>query len=89
MGSRAGKIGHYTHYYIFGWNDEVKVYKTAGEPLKPRKESMIFGRQTGNITGKAVENAASGDRGAFRVWRHDTENFKKLRHAAGQEIGTT
>lgn len=50
---------------------------------------MVFGRQIGNSAGQRVKNAASGDRRAYSVRRHNAENFKKLWHAARQEIGIT
>ena len=49
---------------------------------------MIFGRQTGNVKAQEAVNAASGNSGALKVWRHDPESFKRLWDVAGQETGT-
>ena len=75
-------------FHIFGWDDQIRICKKTIELLKPRKGSMIFGRQTAGLTGQEVKNAASGNRDASTVWRHNAESFKKLWHAAGQETGT-
>ncbi|KAL8831867.1 MAG: hypothetical protein Q9191_000619 [Dirinaria sp. TL-2023a] len=79
-------LGNFLH--LFSWDNQLKICKRAIEILKPQKGSIVFGRQTGNLKAQEVENAASGEKDASMVWRHDAESFKKLWHAAAQETGT-
>lgn len=83
-------------FHIFSWDDQIKICKRMIKLLKPQKGSMIFGRQTGNLKGQEVVNAADS-RGSHcsyrqgdtsRVWRHDVESFKKMWDVAGEETGT-
>ena len=74
--------------HLFRWDDQVRVCKRMIELLKPRKGSMVFGRQVGNLIAQETENKASLAKNPSRAWRHNIESFEKLWHAAGQETGT-
>ena len=74
--------------HLFGWDDQLKLCKRIIKVLKPRKGSLIFGRQTGNLKGQEVPGGSCvGDSNAV-VWRHDVESFTKLWEVAGRETET-
>ena len=54
--------------------------------LKPRKGSIIFGRQTGNLKGQEVPGGSLVSNAV--VWRHNVESFSRLWEVAGRETET-
>ena len=75
--------------HLFSWDEQLKACKTMIKTLKPRKGSLVFGRQTGNVKGQEVPRRTSFDKdGGSSIWRHDVESFTKLWDLAGKETGT-
>lgn len=93
MDKLEGKIdviyaGSFLH--LFSWDDQVKACKAMIKILKPRKGSIVFGRQTGNLKGQEVERRKQNfdHSGGAPLWRHDVESFTKLWDLAGATTGT-
>ena len=74
--------------HLFGWDDQVKICKRMIKTLRPRKGSLVFGRQTGNLKGQEVRNTPTVGKDSPMIWRHDVESFAKLWEVAGRETGT-
>ena len=73
-------------FHLFGWDDQIKVAKRLVELLKPRKGSVVFGRQAGNIEpGEMPHQANAGG----TMFRHDATSFEKLWKEVGAQTGTT
>ena len=74
--------------HLFNWDDQVKVYKRIIHVLKPRRGSLVFGRQTGNLMGGEVCNRAAIKKEGTMIWRHDVDSFTRLWNVAGRATGT-
>ena len=75
-------------FHLFSLDDQLKICKRVIKILSPRKGSLIFGRQTGNIEGRVVPRKTHGLKEQSPIWRHDPESFKKMWDRAGAETGT-
>lgn len=75
-------------FHLFSWNDQINICKRIIKTLKPQKGSSVFGRQTGNVKGRAVDNKHDDKANAEPVWRHDADTFKKMWGIAGEETRT-
>ena len=78
-------LGSFLH--LFGWDDQLKICKKIIKVLKPRKGSIVFGRQMGNLRAQEARNPPVGQVPTV-VWRYDVESFTKLWDVAGRETGT-
>lgn len=53
--------------------------------LKPRRESLVVGRQVGNLeAGEKVHRTNESQ----RMWRHNEESFARMWRVVGEETGT-
>ncbi|KAL9095564.1 MAG: hypothetical protein Q9165_001996 [Trypethelium subeluteriae] len=59
-------------FHLFDRDTQIRLAKRVVALLKPQKDSLIFGRQVGNVEGGAVP--ASSDPGRL-LFRHNVETF--------------
>lgn len=60
--------------HLFGYEDQIKVCKRIVKLLKAKKDSVVLGRQVGNINpGELLRSDGTGTR-----WRHNEESFRKM-----------
>lgn len=74
-------VGAFLH--LFDYADQVKVAQRIVKLLRPKKDSLILGRQVGNIN--PGEKAGRSGRSVFR---HNEESFQKLWDEVGEATGT-
>ncbi|KAL6718758.1 hypothetical protein ACLMJK_002992 [Lecanora helva] len=74
--------------HLFGWDDQLRICKRLIKILKPRKGSLVFGRQTGNIQGREVPPRTHALKDGAMIWRHDPQSFQRLWDIAGRETDT-
>ena len=72
-------------FHLFGWDGQVQVCKKVVGLLRPRKGSVIFGRQAGNVRPGEIEHKANND---GRMYRHDAASWERLWEVVGKETGT-
>ncbi len=74
--------------HLFDWDAQLQICKRIVKVLKPRKGSMVFGRQMGNLKGQEVPATPRVGNDLKMNWRHDVESFGRLWEVAGRETGT-
>ena len=70
--------------HLFGWDDQVQVARRLVKLLRPRKGSLVLGRQVGNI--KPGEFASRSGKGT--MFRHNGESFKRMWDVVAGETGS-
>lgn len=75
----AGSFFHPT-----GWDDHVKVATRMVRLLKPRKGSLVMGRQVGNVKAGKYHHRIDA-KGS--MWRHDVASFAQLWKETGLATG--
>ena len=77
-------------FHLFSWDDQVRITKWVVQVLRPRKGSMVFGRQTGIVRGQETERRVrkEKDEGKGPIWRHDVESWKRLWDLVGEATGS-
>ena len=77
-------------FHLFSWDDQVRIARWVVQALRPRKGSMVFGRQTGNVRGQETERRVQKeeDEGKGPIWRHDVESWRRLWDVVGEETGS-
>ncbi|RFU29148.1 hypothetical protein B7463_g7183, partial [Scytalidium lignicola] len=75
-------VGAFLH--LFNYEEQVRVCQRVVRLLRPQKDSLIIGRQVGNVIG-AEKKGTSND---HTVFRHNIESFKKMWDEVGQSTGT-
>ena len=71
--------------HLFGWEDQVRVCKRIVRLLRPRKGSLVFGRQVGDL--EAGEYRHPSNKGGVML-RHDGASFERMWRLVGEETGT-
>ena len=76
--------------HIFGWDEQIQICQQIVRLLRPRKGSLIIGRQVGNVTaGISGENAVNKFLDRATVWRHDADSFRRMWEQVGEMTGTS
>jgi SAM-dependent methyltransferase len=71
--------------HLFGYADQFAICKRVVKLLREKKESLLLGRQVGNVTaGEYVHRTNSGG----TMFRHNSESFKKMWDEVGEATGT-
>ncbi|KAH8811716.1 hypothetical protein F5884DRAFT_855054 [Xylogone sp. PMI_703] len=74
-------VGAFLH--LFNYEEQVKVCQRIVRILKPEKDSLILGRQVGNVNPGEKEG-----RTGHSVYRHNVESFQKMWDEVGELTGT-
>ncbi|KAG9997139.1 hypothetical protein KCU78_g17100, partial [Aureobasidium melanogenum] len=72
-------------FHLFGYEGQKKVARRVVQLLKPKKDSLLVGRQVGNIKAHEEESSASGSGNMFL---HNVESWKQMWKEIGEETGT-
>jgi len=72
-------------FHLFGWDEQKRIAIRLVSLLRPAPESMVVGRQTGNLKPGAFPHL---DKPGSTMYRHDPETFAKLWEDVGMETGT-
>ncbi|TVY67440.1 Methyltransferase trt5 [Lachnellula suecica] len=71
--------------HLFGWQQQVAICKRIVKLLKPKKGSLLLGRQVGNlVAGEKVHRTNESE----KMFRHNAESFKKMWDEVGEATGT-
>ncbi|THW82945.1 hypothetical protein D6D17_09355 [Aureobasidium pullulans] len=84
----AGKIDilHTSSFFhLFGYEGQKKVARRVVQLLKPQKDSLLVGRQVGNVRAHEEESSASGSGNMFL---QNVESWKQMWEEIGEETGT-
>lgn len=73
-------------FHLWGYEDQVKVSKLVAALLRPRKGSMIVGRQVGTVNGFQPGHAPNT---MGQMFQHNVESFKEMWKDIGEDIGVT
>jgi SAM-dependent methyltransferase len=77
----AGSLLH-----LFDYEEQVKVCELIIELLRPVKDSVVLGRQVGNVVaGETPRRTTDPDK---KMYRHNDESFKKMWKDLGEKMGT-
>jgi hypothetical protein len=68
--------------HLFGYKDQVEICKRMVKLLRDKKDSMVLGRQVGNVV------AGERTRETRSRWRHNEESFRKMWDEVGESTGT-
>ena len=74
--------------HLFSWDDQIIVCKRMIRILKPRKGSVVFGRQSGNVTAHETVGAINQIKRSGKIWSHNAESMERMWDVAGSETGT-
>jgi hypothetical protein len=72
-------------FHLFGYEGQKRVARRVVQLLKPKKDSLLVGRQVGNVRAHEKESAASGSGNMFL---HNVESWKQMWKEIGEETGT-
>ncbi|KAH0265545.1 hypothetical protein KCU91_g11383, partial [Aureobasidium melanogenum] len=72
-------------FHLFGYEGQKKVARRVVQLLKPKKDSLLVGRQVGNIRAHEEESSASG---SGTMFLHNVESWKQMWKEIGEETGT-
>lgn len=89
LGSLDGQIDIvYTgsFFHLFDWDDQVRVATRLVRLLKPRRGSMVMGRQVGNLKPGAYPHRTNA---GGTMWRHDPKTFAKMWEDVGSQTATS
>ncbi|THZ89474.1 hypothetical protein D6C84_00094 [Aureobasidium pullulans] len=84
----AGKIDilHTSSFFhLFGYEGQKKIARRVVQLLKPQKDSLLVGRQVGNVRAHEEESSASGSGNMFL---QNVESWKQMWEEIGEETGT-
>ena len=71
--------------HLFSYEGHIKVCKRLVRLLRDKKDSLILGRQVGNLdAGDYIQKTNKGG----NMYRHNSEGFKKMWQEVGQATGT-
>ena len=71
--------------HLFNYKGQIEVCKRLVKLLREKKDSLILGRQVGNIN--AGEYVQTTNESGI-MYRHNPESFKKMWDEVGEETGT-
>jgi hypothetical protein len=72
-------------FHLFGYEGQKKIARRVVQLLKPKKDSLLVGRQVGNVKAHEIESAASGSGNMFL---QNVESWKQMWKEIGEESGT-
>ncbi|MCJ1298531.1 hypothetical protein MMC08_001321 [Hypocenomyce scalaris] len=72
-------------FHLFVWDDQVKVAKRVARLLKPRKGSLVLGRQVGTVKPGEYPHRTNP---TGVMWRHDGASFASMWKEVGEATGT-
>lgn len=72
-------------FHLFGYEGQKKIARRVVQILKPQKDSLLVGRQVGNVKAHEEESSASG---SGSMYLHDVESWKQMWKEIGDETGT-
>lgn len=72
-------------FHLFGYEGQKKIARRVVRLLKPKKDSLLVGRQVGNVKSHEEESAASGSGNMFL---QNVESWKQMWKEIGEETGT-
>lgn len=70
-------------FHLFTWDDQKQVARSVIQLLKPQKDSLVVGRQVGNV--KPDEYPRRDGQGTR--FRHNIESWRRLWTEVGEEVG--
>jgi hypothetical protein len=71
--------------HLFGYVDQVAICKRIVKLLKTKKDSLLLGRQVGNLeAGEKVHRTNKSQ----TMFRHNSESFQKMWDEVGEATGT-
>jgi len=71
--------------HLFGYTDQLTICKRIVKLLNDKKGSLLLGRQVGNVeSGEHVHRTNQSE----RMFRHNSESFKKMWDEVGEVTGT-
>ena len=76
-------VGSSSFFHLFDWDEQKRVAHRIVKLLKPQKDSLLAGRQIGNLK---PGNYPNRSKTAMR-FRHSPESWKKFWDEVGQEVG--
>ncbi|KAK4495697.1 hypothetical protein PRZ48_012965 [Zasmidium cellare] len=71
-------------FHLFNWEEQVEAVTKAIRLLKPKKDSLILGRQAGSPTADSYPHPTSR---SGEMFRHDPESFDKLVNEVARRTG--
>ena len=73
-------------FHLFGLEEQKTIARRVVKLLKPQKDSLLVGRQVGNIQGREFpKRSGSSD---SMMFRHDVSTWKQMWKDIGDETGT-
>ena len=72
-------------FHLFDYDEQKTVAKRCIVLLKPQKDSLICGRQVGNVNAGDFQHRT---RPHGKMFRHNPESWKSLWKEVGEETGT-
>ncbi|KAF2483967.1 hypothetical protein BDY17DRAFT_118669 [Neohortaea acidophila] len=85
LDGRVDVVGASSFFHLFNWDEQVHIGKRVVRLLRPRKGSLLLGRQVGNEkAGDVPRRAGTGSR-----FRHDGQSWQRLWDQIGQEVGAS
>lgn len=72
-------------FHLFNWDQQKKASLRVVKLLKPKKDSLVVGRQLGNA--KPGEHSRWTKEGT--AYRHNIESLQKFWDEIGEEVGAT
>ena len=72
-------------FHLFGLEDQKKVARRVVKLLKPQKDSLLVGRQVGNIKGGEFPHRTNPSQ---IMYRHNAQTWQQLWNDIGHETGT-
>ncbi|KAI5276330.1 hypothetical protein E4T47_00754 [Aureobasidium subglaciale] len=72
-------------FHLFGYEGQKKIARRVVQLLKPQKDSLLVGRQVGNINAHEEESSASGSGNMFL---QNVDSWKQMWSEIEEETGT-
>ncbi|KAI4727060.1 hypothetical protein E4T49_05171 [Aureobasidium sp. EXF-10728] len=72
-------------FHLFGYEGQKKIARRVVQLLKPKKDSLLVGRQVGNVKAHEAESSASGNGNMFL---QNVESWQQMWKEIGKETGT-
>ncbi|KAH8594538.1 hypothetical protein B0O99DRAFT_595467 [Bisporella sp. PMI_857] len=72
--------------HLFGWEEQVQACERIVALLKPVKDSVLMGRQIGDVVSREMVHKTNGGQ---KMYLHNPESFRKLWDEVGEKTGTS
>jgi hypothetical protein len=73
-------------FHLFDWDEQFRIAKRIVPLLKPETNSLIVGRQVGNVDAGVHSRVGFGDK--KERFRHNPASWAELWQKVGEETGT-